>query len=44
MLNPQMTGLATFPGEEIVKESTVQSPIEFPKKNHLKHWSPFERA
>jgi hypothetical protein len=32
VLNPQMTGLATFPGEETVKESTLQSPIAFAKK------------
>ncbi len=41
-----MTGLATFPGEEIVKESTVQSPIEFPIRmnGYLKHRFPFEIA
>jgi hypothetical protein len=32
VLNPQMTGVATFPGEDTEKESTAQSPIEFPKK------------
>jgi hypothetical protein len=31
VLNPQIAGDATFPGEETTKESMVQSPIEFPK-------------